>query len=94
MELTVVEIGCGGLSFTVDPGQLRVDPGARLEEFSLALPGEGNLECNLVVRHISDASKGAVRRHRLGCEFVDLPSNMASLLQRYVNKADRERRMR
>ncbi len=91
-ELVVVELGCGGLGVTVDPAQLQVDTGARLEQFTLALPDEGTVQCALIVRHIYDASKGAIRRHRLGCEFVDLPSPAANLVQRYVNKIDRERR--
>ena len=91
-ELIVVELGCGGLGVTVDPAQLQVDPGTRLEQFTLVLPNEGTVQCALIVRHIYDASKGALRRHRLGCQFVDLPSPAASLVQRYVNKVDRERR--
>jgi len=94
VELTVVEIGCGGLALTMNPDELRIEPGASLEQFTLELPGEGSLECKLIVCHISDASKGAIRRHRLGCQFVDMPAAMATLVQRYVNKVDRERKMR
>ncbi|MFM9966839.1 MAG: flagellar brake protein [Burkholderiales bacterium] len=94
VDLMVLELGCGGLGVAVVPEQMRVDTGTRLEKFSLVLPNEGTVQCAIVVRHISDASKGNVRRHRLGCQFVDMSAPMAGLVQRYINKADRERRMR
>jgi c-di-GMP-binding flagellar brake protein YcgR len=94
VELVVVEMSCGGMSVTMEPGKLAVEPGTRVEQCSMDLPEIGTLQCTLVVRHISDASKNALRRHRLGCEFVDLPGPMAALLQRFVNKVERERRSR
>lgn len=91
VEIAVVDMACGGVGVVLDPEKLRVEPGMKLEKFSVELPDVGMIACSLQVRHISDASKGIQKRFRLGCQMTDLPGPMATLVQRYVNKLERER---
>jgi flagellar brake protein len=43
VELTVVEIGCGGLALTMNPDELRIEPGTSLEQFTLELPAQAGM---------------------------------------------------
>lgn len=93
-ELNVVDISGGGLSIAVPQGT-DFRSGTEFKKCRLELPEIGTLTTDLVVRNqfeITLKSGGQVKR--AGCEFVKLPSQMATLVQRYIIKVERERKAR
>ncbi len=90
VDLTVLDISCGGFGVWVDPGRLDAYPGLVLENCTLDLPEVATLELTVEVRHVSDIRRVGRPRKRLGCRFLNADGPTNTLLQRYVNRAERE----
>jgi hypothetical protein len=59
------------------------------------LPEVGMLAARLEVRTLFELTlPSGVQVHRAGCQFVDLPGSMLTLVQRYVIKIERQRKAR
>lgn len=91
----VFDISCGGLGLAAPdeglPFAVDMDfPGCRLD-----LPEIGEITGTLRVRSLFDiVMRSGARVRRAGCEFVGLPGTMATLIQRYIIKVERERKAR
>jgi flagellar brake protein len=66
------------------------ETGAIYRDCLIALPEVGTATVNLQVQHVSEISHGSGRRAR--CAYVDTPDNVLSLIQRYINKLELERK--
>ncbi len=63
--------------------------------FRIELPEVGVVEGKLRVRNLFEiVLKSGARVRRAGCEFVNLPGPMLTLIQRYIIKVERERKAR
>ena len=95
VEATVLDISGGGLALLVPPGDPSFEPDRVFADCRLMLPESGPITTSLRVRNLFRITNrdGSVML-RAGCEFIDLSSSMASTIQRYILKAERERNAR
>lgn len=94
-EARVYDISCGGLGLVPPPEHVPFEVGMAFANCRIDLPEVGIVAGTLSVRQVGIAL--GTRRQaekRTGCEFVDLPGALATLLQRYIIKVERERKAR
>jgi len=92
-ELRVLDISAGGLAIGVQPEQLELHPGATFENCQLVMPEIEPAAVKLKLRNqfVLESRSGA-KSIRAGCEFIDLPARVATNVQRYIFKVERDRR--
>ncbi len=89
----IVDIGCGGVAIAETRGRLGTETGRILPSCRLLLP-----ETEVIISSLEVRNSAQIRLHngafqtRLGCKFIDLPNDMAALLQRFVMNIERTRR--
>ena len=94
VDVNVVDISGGGLSIAMPEG-LEFSRDKEFSNCRVELPEVGVLTCTLKIRNqfeIVLRSGGHVRR--AGCQFINLPGPMLTLVQRYIIKVERERKAR
>ena len=95
VEANVLDISGGGLAVMVPPNGMTFEPEMEFADCRLMLPETGPISTSIKVRNIFRITNrdGSVML-RAGCEFTNLPSNMAATIQRFILKAERERNAR
>jgi len=94
-EATVFDISGGGIGISAPADEIpfatqQVVPNCRME-----LPEVGVVACTIKVCSVFEITlKSGARVKRAGCEFVKLPGPVATLVQRYIIKVERERKAR
>jgi c-di-GMP-binding flagellar brake protein YcgR len=89
----LVDIGCGGVAIAETGGRLGPATGRVLPDCRLLLPESDTIVTSLEVRNSAQIRlPNGVFQTRLGCQFVDLPNDMAAKLQRFVMDIERARR--
>lgn len=89
----IMDIGCGGVAIVESGGRLDTKPGKILPACRLLLP-----DANVVITSLEVRNSAQIRllngtfQTRLGCKFIDLPNDMAAMLQRFVMNIERVRR--
>jgi c-di-GMP-binding flagellar brake protein YcgR len=95
MEANVIDISGGGLAMMVPPVGLSFTAGDVYENCQVELPEVGVVQTTLEVRNVFDvALRSGAQVTRAGCQFVNLPGPMLTLIQRYILKVERERKAR
>ncbi|MDP2156007.1 MAG: flagellar brake protein, partial [Sulfuricella sp.] len=95
IEMTVTDIGIGGVGVVLPPADAVVEPGMRFNGCSLVLPEIGNIVAALEIRSVFEVTlRSGLKTKRAGCQFINLSANMQSMVQRYIIKVERERRAR
>lgn len=89
----IVDISCGGVALAEMRGRLGTESGRALNDCRLLLPDAEVVTTSLEVRNSAQIRllNGAFQT-RLGCKFIDLPKDMAAMLQRFVMNIERARR--
>jgi c-di-GMP-binding flagellar brake protein YcgR len=89
----IVDIGCGGVALADATGRLGTETGRMLPDCRLLLPETEAIVTTLEVRNSAQIrlQNGAFQT-RLGCQFINLPNDMAAVLQRFVMNIERARR--
>jgi flagellar brake protein len=90
VEVILHDISCGGAAVIDAQSSVNFETGAIYRDCLIALPEVGTATVNLQVQHVSESSPGSGRRAR--CAYVDTPDNVLSLIQRYINKLELERK--
>ncbi len=95
VEASVLDISGGGLSITIPSEGMVVEPDMEFGNCRLMLPETGAIVTSLRVRNLFRITNrdGSITL-RAGCEFTHLSSAMASTIQRYILKVERERNAR
>lgn len=89
----LVDIGCGGVAIAETGGRLGPTTGRILPGCRLLLPESDTITTSLEVRNSAQIRlPNGVFQTRLGCQFVNLPHDMAAKLQRFVMDIERARR--
>lgn len=94
-QANIFDISGGGLGVSAPEDHLPFDrdmefPGCRID-----LPEVGFVVGTLRVRSLLDVVlRSGAHTRRAGCEFVNLPGPMMTLVQRYIIKVERERKAR
>ncbi len=89
-EVILHDISCGGVAVIDAQSSVNFETGALYRDCLIALPGVGTATVTLQVQHVSEISGGSGRRAR--CAYVDVPDNVLSLIQRYINKLELDRK--
>lgn len=93
MKLPLHDISLGGLSLVRSGSMPELERMALLIDCRVALPGFGALIFDLEVRnHRLLINRNGSQLELVGCRFIKLNGKMESLLQRYMNQIERERR--
>lgn len=95
-EFPLYDISGGGLCLTGPIGHAeKFSLGELFADCRLEIPGESILSVNLRVREISRVETiSGEQQLRLGCEFVNLPGTRLTLIERYITRLERERKVR
>lgn len=94
IEVHIVDISGGGVGI-LSKSQLKLDIGQVYEHCQIELPGIGLLEVSLRVRSQQEiTSRTGATHSRLGCQFIGLRNPQEMQVQRYIIKAERERKTR
>jgi flagellar brake protein len=89
----IVDISCGGVALAESSGRLGTETGRILHDCRLLLPEADAVVTSLEVRNTAQIRlQNGCFQTRLGCQFVDLPNDMAARLQRFVMDIERARR--
>ncbi len=89
----VTDISCGGLAFNIHAQSATFESGDVLNGCSLQLPDETEAEVSIEIRHVEPFIDGVGRNmYRLGCQYRSLPLPMGTIIRRYVNQLESERR--
>jgi len=93
VELSIVDISIGGIGAVVPATELELESGVVFQGCRFVLPDIGTIVAALETRTVFEVSlKSGVETRRVGFQFVNLPNNMQSMIQRYIVKIERERR--
>ncbi len=95
VEAQVVDISGTGIRLSGLPLDIPLETGMELPGCSVELPEVGSIKATLYLRWLDESvNRSGARSNRAGCEFVNLPRQMATLIQRYIFKVERERKAR
>jgi c-di-GMP-binding flagellar brake protein YcgR len=96
LEASLLDISGGGIGLMAPPSLAALlQRGAVMSDCKVSLPDEGLLVASLCVRNKLDlTTKGGSHYVRVGCQFIALPGARMNMLQRYINRIERERKAR
>jgi flagellar brake protein len=95
VEVTIIDISGGGLAIMVPPVGVEFTPDMEFPNCRIELPEVGFIIATLQVRNLFDVTlRSGGRVSRAGCQFLNLPGPMLTLVQRYIVKVERERKAR
>lgn len=94
-EVTVVDISVGGIGITGLPADASIAAGNIYQGCRIMLPEIGVVTITIEIKSFQDIIlRSGAKSRRYGCQFVDAPASMQVLIQRYINKQERDRRAR
>lgn len=94
-EAQVFDISGGGLGLSAPPEGIPFGRDMRIPDCRIELPEVGFVTGTLKVRSVFEITlRSGTRTRRAGCEFINLPGPMMTLIQRYIIKVERERKAR
>ena len=92
MTLRVHDISCGGLALSGWPDDFVPSTAVDLVESAIDLPDLGRIVANLRIVHVQGSGSAVSSGARLGCKFVAPSSGMVLLVQRHINRIERDQR--
>lgn len=94
-ELMLADISGGGVSLIAQTDDIDYFPrDTLLKDCRLDITGEGVITANLRVRKVIELSTQSGHHSlRIGCEFVNLRGNYLAMIQRYITRIERERKI-
>jgi c-di-GMP-binding flagellar brake protein YcgR len=95
IEASVLDISGGGLAVIKPPTGMTLTPGMEFANCRVELPEVGILVATLQVKSVFEVTlRTGAQVTRAGCQFINLPGQMLTLVQRYIIKVERERKAR
>jgi c-di-GMP-binding flagellar brake protein YcgR len=95
LEAAVIDISGGGLAVMAPPSGVEFETDHLFENCRIVLPEVGTVTATLRVRSIFEFTlRSGAKVRRSGCEFINLPGHMLTLIQRYIIRVERERKAR
>jgi c-di-GMP-binding flagellar brake protein YcgR len=89
-SLRAIDLGCGGILLGDVPPGLGASVGTTYRRCAINLPSLGSIATDVrVVRVMNDDARPGSRK--VAVQFVDLPVPAMMLLQRYINRVERDR---
>ena len=94
-EARVLDISGGGIAIVVPPEGVEFKPDTVFEQCQIQLPEVGTVTARLRIRNVFRVTnRNGISMLRAGCEFVDLPDKVASVIHKYILNVERERSAR
>ncbi len=94
-QANVFDISGGGLGLSAPDEQLPFERGMGIPNCRIDLPEVGFVVATLRIKSLFEVVlRSGARMRRAGCEFLNLPGPMGTLIQRYIIKVERERKAR
>ena len=91
-KVTVGDLSVGGLAILAGQALAEFKSGTVFHNCKIDLPGHGEITVSLELRNNQSGAGGDAKRLRFGCQFLNLSGPMLSLIQRYINQLERNRR--
>ena len=92
IALPVYDVSCGGLALAGWPDDWTPTPGLDLPDSALDLPELGRVAVDLRIVHVQGGIGRGANAGRFGCKFVRASGATTNLVQRYINRVEREQR--
>jgi flagellar brake protein len=92
IAVPIYDISCGGMGLFGWEGEPVPAPALELSGAWVELPDLGRLVVDLRVVHLQRATGRAGALSRVGCRFVNVSAAATMLVQRYINRIEREQR--
>ncbi|NDY92338.1 flagellar brake protein [Ideonella livida] len=92
LELRMLDLSAGGCALLLPLSMPPVPPGVRINGARMMLEDRLQLDVCLVVHHVTAIQPGG-ENARLGCELLGLQPPAQRALQRYIDQAQKTRRM-
>lgn len=94
-QANVFDISGGGLGLSAPDERLPFERGMEISNCRIELPEVGLVVTTLRIKSLFEVVlRSGARMRRAGCEFLNLPGPMGTLIQRYIIKVERERKAR
>ena len=96
MNLSLLDISGGGVGLMAPTTtEALFSVGTTIAAARLDIPEEGVIQVDLAVRNTFHITMRNGNQHlRIGCEFINLPGNRLTMIQRYITRVERERKAR
>lgn len=92
-EASILDISGGGIGIQAPSDDIRFDTDMLLEDAQIELPGIGNITVMLRVRSMYEVILlNGTRSRRAGCQFISPSGQALTLIQRFIIKAERDRK--
>jgi c-di-GMP-binding flagellar brake protein YcgR len=92
-SIRVADLSCGGLALVDFADSVKLVPGNVYADCRIGLGEIGTVTVDLEVVHVVEmTTRNNTRSRRCGCRFVKPPSAMGTLIQRYINKIERDQK--
>jgi len=95
VEVAIVDISCGGIAVIDSSVPAGIETGVCFRGCRILLPELGEVTTDLAVRSVFEiALRSGAKHRRAGCQFVEMRERDRALIQRYINRLERERKDR
>lgn len=94
-EVAIVDISCGGIAIIDSNGPSDIETGTCFRSCRIVLPELGEVGTDIMVKSTFELTfRSGAKHKRAGCEFLNMRERDRALIQRYINKLERERKER
>jgi len=91
VQARIADVSCGGIAIVDYPDDLALEPGTVFKDCEIDLKDLGQVVTDLEIVHVLEkTTRNAARSRLAGCRFRNLSNGMLTLIQRYINKIERE----
>jgi c-di-GMP-binding flagellar brake protein YcgR len=93
VNVSIADISIGGIGIVGYPPEVEFEPGQVYDGCRIDLPDIGTVTVSMEIKSAFEITlKNGSKTKRCGCEFINIPSSMQAMIQRYIIKLERERR--
>jgi len=85
-------ISCGGMAVVDYECRVSFQKKAIYRNCLIRLPGVGTVKVNIRIQRVEIQQADSLKRQRVSCEYVDTEEIMLSMIQRYINKLELEKK--
>lgn len=91
-QARIVDISGGGVAVMVPPKGVAIEPEMEFPDCHIVLPDVGPIHATLKIRNLFRlTNRQGITMLRAGCQFIDSPDAMTTLINRYILKVERGR---
>jgi c-di-GMP-binding flagellar brake protein YcgR len=93
VAIRICDVSGGGIALIDFPATLELVPGTVYHGCHIDLRDIGRVTTDIEIVHVMEkVGRNAVRTRHCGCRFRNMPNAMLTLIQRYINKIERDQK--